>query len=635
MVNIEALLDRAFMSIEDGNFIKADELLEQVLNLNSKSAKAYVGKLMVELKVQNEMDLQNQVLPITENINFKRAIQFADKEFREILLKYNQTILERIENERKENIYQQANNRKISCNNEFGFREISKCFQSISGYKDADYLAEECDILAEKSGVEAENIAEINEINRVNKMKFIKKVTPIILGVIIIAIFFNIVMVPATKYKKAVDLFESKQYYEAAAIFGGLGNYKDSKVQLESAKYNEALNLVKNNKYDEAITILNDLGDYKDSKAQLESAKYNEALNLVNDKKYDEAITVLNELGNYKDSNEQLKSAKYCKGLVLLQNKQYYQARLVFYQIKGYKDASLYFYKLSNAASKLISAGGFYTAGLKNDGTLYYAYSSEAEFPNINLSHCFNISAISSGYKCIAGLKSDGTVVSCDGLTDTSGKLDTSSWSNIVSISTGYDSVAGLKGDGTVVVDISNASPPQDFSAISEWKNMVAISCGNAHIVGLKSDGTLVATGGNYNGQCNVTEWKDIVAISSGCNYTVGLKSDGTVVAAGEISSDISGWKDIVAISAGSRFLLGLKDDGTVVSVGAGSGHGEVDSLDISKWRDIVAISAGQGITGITYAMGLKSDGTVVATKNAADAVSGWDDIVITENQVK
>jgi hypothetical protein len=45
------LLRRAFLSLEDGDWAKADELLEQVLNADPENSKAYIGKLCVELQI--------------------------------------------------------------------------------------------------------------------------------------------------------------------------------------------------------------------------------------------------------------------------------------------------------------------------------------------------------------------------------------------------------------------------------------------------------------------------------------------------------------------------------------------------------------------------------------------------------
>ena len=70
------------------------------------------------------------------------------------------------------------------------------------------------------------------------------------------------------------------------------------------------------------------------------------------------------------------------------------------------------------------------------------------------------------------------------------------------------------------------------------------------------------------------------------------------------------------------RHSVGLKSDGTVVATGSNYSN----QCDVSEWTDIVAVSA-----GYKHTVGLKSDGTVVATGrnyyNLCD-VSEWTDIV-------
>ncbi len=51
--NVSALLERGFMTLEDGDFEKADGLFEEVLNQNPKSAEAYMGKLMAYYEFEN------------------------------------------------------------------------------------------------------------------------------------------------------------------------------------------------------------------------------------------------------------------------------------------------------------------------------------------------------------------------------------------------------------------------------------------------------------------------------------------------------------------------------------------------------------------------------------------------------
>jgi len=81
-------------------------------------------------------------------------------------------------------------------------------------------------------------------------------------------------------------------------------------------------------------------------------------------------------------------------------------------------------------------------------------------------------------------------------------------------------------------------------------------------------------------------------------------------------------------ISAGYSHTVGLKMDGTVVATGGINENGQCNTND---WHDIVAISA-----GISYTVGLKMDGTVVAAGNKKEdygysgrcKTSGLQDIV-------
>ena len=97
-VNIEPLLDRSFLCIEDGEFAKADELLEQVLNLNPREPKAYIGKLLCELKFNREEDLARLDKPLWNYGNYNKAIRFAENDYAEQIKKYNDAIKVTINN---------------------------------------------------------------------------------------------------------------------------------------------------------------------------------------------------------------------------------------------------------------------------------------------------------------------------------------------------------------------------------------------------------------------------------------------------------------------------------------------------------------------------------------------------------
>lgn len=235
---------------------------------------------------------------------------------------------------------------------------------------------------------------------------------------------------------------------------------------------------------------------------------YNNAVALLEQGKNREAAATFASLGEYKDSAEQNK--------------------------KILKDVISYY----SEKSKLISAGGYHTVGLKADGTVVVVGSKDY------------------------------------------GKCNVSEWKDIVAVSAGEYHTVGLKSDGTVVAVGYNCSGQ---CYVSDWKDIVAISAGGYHTVGLKANGTVMAVGDIDIVRYNVSNWKNIVAVSAGEDYTVGLKIDGTVVATGNNvgQCDVSGWKDIVAISAGEGHTVGLKADGTVVA----TGNNNVGQCDVSDWK--------------------------------------------------
>ncbi len=79
-VNARSLLERAFIFIEDGDFVSGDEYLEKVLNLEPRCAEAYLGKLMIDLKVKRREGLAGVKTSFAENVNYKRIKRFGSDE---------------------------------------------------------------------------------------------------------------------------------------------------------------------------------------------------------------------------------------------------------------------------------------------------------------------------------------------------------------------------------------------------------------------------------------------------------------------------------------------------------------------------------------------------------------------------
>ena len=101
-VNIAPLLKRVFIFLEDGNWSSADEYCEKVLDLDPETAQAYLGKLMVDLKVSLREDLEHCKEIFSNNINYQKIIKYGDDELIEFVKGCNEKNNERLEKQKAE-----------------------------------------------------------------------------------------------------------------------------------------------------------------------------------------------------------------------------------------------------------------------------------------------------------------------------------------------------------------------------------------------------------------------------------------------------------------------------------------------------------------------------------------------------
>ncbi len=73
----QPLLERAFILIEDQEWAKADQLLEQVLNRDPKCARAYIGKLLVSRRKAKVRDLFSCTESFADDVNYRHALEYG------------------------------------------------------------------------------------------------------------------------------------------------------------------------------------------------------------------------------------------------------------------------------------------------------------------------------------------------------------------------------------------------------------------------------------------------------------------------------------------------------------------------------------------------------------------------------
>jgi len=647
--NVQALLKRGNMALEDGEWSKADEFFEQVLNQDAECGAAYLGKFLAHVECRSakayadayienvkadapdeknadacEPDeafiascVEKYIVPgILSEDDIRRMLSFdlrycLTSDYYERAVEDSSTQLAADKELMRATKYASSEAKTIT-------EDIPQTLDTLRADAQKREDAEKARITADyhkfltetEAKLENEHPQRLEEAQAQQKAAAkTRKITTIALGaataVIAVVLLITKVIVPAAKYSKAEKLLAAGDYDNAITAFAALGDYKDAAERIPQTE---------------------------DAKIEAQKAQkaYAEAEKRLTAGDYDSAIAAFEKLGDYEDASERATQAKATKAS---QNAQNYadaeslqtqgksaEAAIVFGKLAGYKDAHERGLALWNDIAKRdsIDAGRAHTIGLKTDGTVVaVGYNNHGQ---CNVSDWTDIVAISAGNTHTVGLKANGTVVAVGN--NANGRCNVSNWTDIVAISAGDSHTVGLKADGTVVAVGENEDSQCD---VSGWTDIVAISAGNNYTVGLKADGTVVAVGNNEYCQCDVSGWTDIAAISAGALHTVGLKSDGTVVAVGYNDDgqcdDVSSWTNIVAISVGALHTVGLKADGTVVTVG----DNYYGQFDASEWTDIVAIS-----TEWPHTVGLKADGTVVAVgynKYGQCNVSGWKDI--------
>lgn len=216
--NTTTFLKRAFMFLEDGDWISANEYCEKALDLDPENAQGYLGKLMTELKICKQDALVDSEEPFDESNNYQKAFRFADDSLKSALTGYIQAINDRNEKNRLEGIYARAVSEMNSESSDLLQLEHSiALFESVSGWKDSSEKSIACRLKIEKIKAEQEGIrleqerkAEADCISAEKRAKRIKKTIAIVTPIAVVCIAFIIVLItviiPTVKYNNAKEL---------------------------------------------------------------------------------------------------------------------------------------------------------------------------------------------------------------------------------------------------------------------------------------------------------------------------------------------------------------------------------------------------------------------------------------------
>ena len=83
--------------MKDEEWEQADECFDKVLDIDPEYVPAYVGKLCAELKIETEQALVNCHKPISESLNYRKALRLADTAYGARLEEYRRAVERNIE----------------------------------------------------------------------------------------------------------------------------------------------------------------------------------------------------------------------------------------------------------------------------------------------------------------------------------------------------------------------------------------------------------------------------------------------------------------------------------------------------------------------------------------------------------
>lgn len=372
--NIEPLLKRAFMFLEDGEWDSANEYAEKVLDLDPECAKAYVVKLLADRKLNTQAELHFSksknadklfTTPIENNPNYKKALRFADTDLKREFEKDAADNAEEYDRRR----YKAAKAAMNSAVSEDDFKRVAKMFEEISYYKDSQSLIQPCLDKAEYARVDVLYEQYIQDFTKARtpqdyekiRMKFISirehRDSEVYLkkceeckksaksrelyekGIAAADCMSN-----AEKQKEAVSLFERCSDYRDAAQKAEECRKRIEELEQEAEnKMIAAERDVKKKKMiiiaSVAAVVIIIIGAII-GRMIYQNTLYTSAADAYSSGDYETALINYTKLGDYKDSLQKITDSKYAYAVALQGAEDFSTAKELFTQLGDYQDSA-------------------------------------------------------------------------------------------------------------------------------------------------------------------------------------------------------------------------------------------------------------------------------------------------------
>mgnify|MGYP004533782797 FL=1 len=92
-INTGGMIERGYICLQDRNFNEANEVFNQVLNVDPHSGGAYLGRLMIKRGVTDIDDLEKETYALSDEADYRHAIEYGEPQIKKKLKAFNQKII--------------------------------------------------------------------------------------------------------------------------------------------------------------------------------------------------------------------------------------------------------------------------------------------------------------------------------------------------------------------------------------------------------------------------------------------------------------------------------------------------------------------------------------------------------------
>lgn len=144
--NVENLMKRVYLFLEDGKFEQASEYIDKVLDEDAEYAPAYIGKVLVHHKLRKESALGKLRRPLDDDVDWRKALRFADEQQKQIYEDYARQIRQREEDDKEKMRLGRKYDSALSDMNKQNYALAIRKMKTLTAknYRDSETLLHQC-----------------------------------------------------------------------------------------------------------------------------------------------------------------------------------------------------------------------------------------------------------------------------------------------------------------------------------------------------------------------------------------------------------------------------------------------------------------------------------------------------------